>query len=152
QKPRKVGPVPSLEKEQTYGFGKKIDEFDADMERELQEAMAGVNDKDLYAEDARRRQAPDEPGGKKKGKVFRVHGQDVFIDLPGGRSQGVLPLLQFPDGPPVIGTEVEVQIEGFDRANGLLLLTREGAAVEADWESVARGQTVEARVTAVNKG
>src|SRR5947209_520725 len=88
QKPRKSGPVPSLEKEQTYGFGKKVDDFDADMERELQEAMAGMSDKDLYAEDARKRQTPDEPGGKKKGKVFRVHGQDVFIDLPGGRSQG----------------------------------------------------------------
>src|SRR5262249_40688606 len=42
--------------------------------------------------------------------------------------------------------------EGYDPANGLLLLTRKGAAVEADWSSVAPGMTVEARVTATNKG
>src|SRR4029079_14342225 len=41
---------------------------------------------------------------------------------------------------------------GFDRANGLLLLSRKGAAVKADWDSVAVGQTVEARVTETNKG
>ncbi len=145
---------PSLEHEQTYGFGNKIDAFDDDMERQLQEAMGGLSDKDLYgdpAEQARRRGKPGEEGPK-KGKVFRIHGADVFIDLPGGRTQGVLPLLQFPDGPPEIGTEVEVHIEGFDHANGVLLLSRKGAAVQADWASVAVGMIVEARVTEVNKG
>ncbi len=144
----------SLEHEQTYGFGKKIDAFDDDMERQLQEAMGGLSDKDLYgdpAEQARRRGKPGEEGAK-KGKVFRIHGADVFIDLPGGRTQGVLPLLQFPDGPPEIGTEVEVHIEGFDNANGVLLLSRKGAAVQANWDSVAVGQIIEARVTEVNKG
>jgi small subunit ribosomal protein S1 len=72
--------------------------------------------------------------------------------VPGGRSGGVLPLLQFPDGPPAVGTEVEVTIEGCDADNGLLLLARKGAAVQADWGSVAVGMTVEARVTATNKG
>ena len=145
---------PSLEHEQTYGFGKKIDAFDDDMERQLQEAMGGLSDKDLYgdpAEQARRHAKPGEEGPK-KGKVFRIHGADVFIDLPGGRTQGVLPLLQFPDGPPEIGTEVDVHIEGFDHANGVLLLSRKGAAVQADWASVAVGMIVEARVVEVNKG
>jgi ribosomal protein S1 len=76
----------------------------------------------------------------------------VFIDLPGGRTQGVLPLLQFPEGVPALGTEVEVSIEGFDKANGVLLLTRKGSVVEAEWGSVEAGQTVEARVTGTNKG
>ncbi len=149
--PQRGGSVPSLQHEQSYGFGKKIDAFDEEMERELQEAMSGMSDKDLYAEPARReRSAAD--AGPKKGKVFRIHDQDVFIDLPGGRTQGVLPLLQFPEGPPALGTEIDVTIEGFDHANGVLLLSREGAAVEADWSSVAVGMTVEARVTATNKG
>jgi small subunit ribosomal protein S1 len=148
---RPADPVPSLQHEQSYGFGKRIDAFDDEMERQLQEAMSGMSDKDLYGEPAQRgKSAPAE--GPKKGKVYRIHGQDVFIDLPGGRTQGVLPLLQFPDGPPALGTEVEVTIEGFDHANGVLLLTRKGAAVEADWSSVAAGMTVEARVTATNKG
>ncbi|HKM55396.1 MAG TPA: S1 RNA-binding domain-containing protein, partial [Isosphaeraceae bacterium] len=62
------------------------------------------------------------------------------------------PIAQFPEGHPVIGTEVEVHIEGYDPANGLLILTRRGAAVHADWSSVAIGMTVEARVTGTNKG
>jgi small subunit ribosomal protein S1 len=76
----------------------------------------------------------------------------VFVEVPGGRTQGVLPVQQFPEGPPAPGTEVEVDIEGYDDANGLLLLTRKGAAVEADWSSVAPGMVVEARVTGTNKG
>jgi small subunit ribosomal protein S1 len=84
--------------------------------------------------------------------VVAIHGPDVFIDVPGGRSQGVLPITQFEGEVPAIGSEVEIQIEGYDHANGLLLLTRKGAAVEADWSSVAEGMIVEARVTATNKG
>jgi small subunit ribosomal protein S1 len=143
----------SLEHEQTYGFGKKIDAFDEELEKQLQEAMGGLSDKELYGDPAENARRP-KPGeeGPKKGKVFRIHGPDVFIDLPGGRTQGVLPLLQFPDGPPEIGAEVEVHIEGFDSANGVLLLSRKGAAVQADWDSVAVGMIVEARVTEVNKG
>jgi ribosomal protein S1 len=147
-----AGPVPSLEHEQVCGGKQRIEAFDEAMERELQEAMGGLSDKDLYGEEAstRRRGAP-EPGPK-KGKVFRIHGPDVFVELPGGRTQGVLPMTQFPDGPPAPGTEVEVHIEGFDQANGNYLLSRQGAAVEADWSTVAAGQTVEARVTGSNKG
>lgn len=151
--PQPAGKVPSLQQEQAYGFGKKIDAFDEEMERQLQEAMSGMSEKDIYGEPAR----PSPRGktadtGPKKGKVFRIHGQDVFIDLPGGRTQGVLPLLQFPEGPPALGTEIEITIEGFDSANGVMLLSRKGAAVEADWSSVAAGMTVEARVTETNKG
>jgi small subunit ribosomal protein S1 len=148
-----AGRVPSLQHEQSYGFGKRIDAFDEDMERQLQEAMSGMSDKDLYGEpDPRRRGQAAPDAGPKKGKVLRIHGQDVFIDLPGGRTQGVLPLMQFSEGPPALGTEIEVTIEGFDHENGVLILSRKGAAVEADWSSVAVGMTVEARVTAVNKG
>jgi ribosomal protein S1 len=147
-----AGRVPSLEHEQSYGFGKRIDAFDEEMERELQEAMGGMSDKDLYGEPQPGRRGKPGGGGPQKGKVFRIHGPDVFIDLPGGRSQGVLPLLQFPDGPPALGSEVDVHIEGFDSANGVLLLSRKGAAVEADWDSVAAGMIVEARVTETNKG
>jgi small subunit ribosomal protein S1 len=151
--PRNAGRVPSLEPEQTYGFGKKIDAFDDDMERQLQEAMGGLSDKDLYGEPEQHKRAkPGEGNAPKKGKVFRVHGADVFIDIPGGRSQGVMPMTQFPEGPPAVGTEVEVHIDGFDAANGVLLLSKKGAAVQANWESVAEGQIVEARVLEVNKG
>jgi small subunit ribosomal protein S1 len=150
----KPAPVPALHPEQVYGSGPRLKELDAEIERELQEAMGGLSEKELYGDPAQqRRQAPAAAdGGRKKGKVFRIHGPDVFVDLPGGRSQGVLPITQFPEGPPAVGTEVEIHIEGYDPANGLLLLSRQGAAVEADWSSVAAGMIVEARVTATNKG
>ena len=100
---------PSLEHEQSYGFGKKIDAFDDEMARQLEEAMGGMSTEALLGEPiqyGKRAQPAQE--GPKKGKVFRIHGQDVFIDLPGGRSQGVLPLVQFPEGPPKIGQDIVV--------------------------------------------
>lgn len=124
------------------------------LDREVEAAMGGLSDKDIYGElsPGGRKPAPSAEGGRKKGKVLQVRGNDVFVEVPGGRSEGVLPILQFPDGPPAIGSEVEIHIEGYDAANGLLRLTRLGAAMVADWSSVAVGMTVEARVTATNKG
>src|SRR5262249_8532382 len=81
--PQRMEKVPSLQHEQAYGFGKKIDAFDEEIERQLQEAMSGMSDKDLYGEPAlpSPRGKPAADAGAKKGKVFRIHGQDVFIDL-----------------------------------------------------------------------
>jgi small subunit ribosomal protein S1 len=137
-----------------HGTGPRLRDLDLQIERELQEAMGGLSDKDLYGEPAQpQRQAPAAPDqGRKKARVHSIHGADVFLDVPGGRTQGVLPVIQFPEGAPPIGAEVEVSIEGYDPANGLLLLSRKGAAQHVDWSSVAVGMIVEARVTGVNKG
>src|SRR5262249_16665955 len=133
--------------------GPRLRDLDAEIERELEAAMSGLSEKELYGEPAPRgRAAASAVQGRKKGKVLAIHGPDVFVDVPGRRSQGVLPIPQCPEGPPAVGTEVEIHIEGYDNANGLLLLSRKGAAVEADWSSVAEGMIVEARVTATNKG
>jgi small subunit ribosomal protein S1 len=149
-----TGRPPALTPDQLYGSGRpRLKDLDAEIERELEEAMGGMTGEQLLGEPAQRRApaAPD-PQGRKKGRIISVHGSDVFVDVPGGRSQGVLPAAQFPEGVPAVGTEVEISIEGYDHANGLLLLSRKGAAVEADWSTVAPNMTVEARVTAVNKG
>jgi small subunit ribosomal protein S1 len=152
----KPEPPPTLHPEAVYGAAARLSkrDLDAEIERELQEALGGFSEKELLAEPGRRK--PPEAAGsaqaRKKGTVLSVRGADVFVDVPGGRTQGVLPLTQFPEGPPAAGTEVDVEIEGYDAANGLLLLTRKGAAVHADWSSVAEGMIVEARVTETNKG
>jgi small subunit ribosomal protein S1 len=145
---------PSLEQEQQYGGRVSVKEFDAQVERELEEAMSGLSAQDIYGEPGQQRRKPagEAKPGALKGKVISVHNADVFVDVPGGRSQGVLPMTQFPDGPPAPGTEVEVTIEGYDGANGLLLLSRKGQAQEVDWSSVAVGMIVEAFVTGTNKG
>jgi small subunit ribosomal protein S1 len=163
QKPRFGGPrpkslkpasVPTLADEFRMPDPPKLRDLDAEIAAELEAAMEGFSNKELLVESApAHKAAPGTPeSARKKGKVLSIHGPDVFVDVPGGRSQGVLPLMQFPEGAPAPGTEVEVQIEGYDRANGLLLLTRKGAAIQTDWSSVTEGMTVEARVTAVNKG
>jgi ribosomal protein S1 len=128
--------------------------FDAEIEQQMQAALAGMDDKAIYGEPEQRRPAgsrqPEDK--KKKGRVVSLHADDVFMDV-GGRSQGVLPLNQFPEGTPKIGDTFDVEIEGYDRANGLLLLTRTGATQRVeDWSSVAEGMIVEARVTGTNKG
>src|SRR5437764_13737823 len=95
------GPVPSLESTQRFGGGKRRGQLDEDIERELQEAMGDQNFDQLLSEPApRTKKAPGAPaGGKLKGKIISIHGQDVFVEVPGGRSQGVLPLQQFEEGP-----------------------------------------------------
>ncbi|MFO0876812.1 MAG: S1 RNA-binding domain-containing protein [Gemmataceae bacterium] len=148
--------VPSLEREDmTYGFGTKPEAYDADierqLERELQDAMGGADMQELVGGKRKQAKKPGSPEtGPRKGKVMSVRGKDVFIDV-GGRIQGVMAILQFGDQPPKPGDEVEVHIEGYD-PDGLLILAKKGAAVEADWNSVTTGMIVEARVTAQNKG
>jgi small subunit ribosomal protein S1 len=119
--------------------------------------MKGFTDQELYAagsagsEETSKGTAKTEDK-RKKGRVLAVRGPDVFVDVPGGRSQGVIPASQFPQGPPAVGSEIEFHIEGYDAANGLLLLALQGAAQTADWSSVAVGMIVEARITDTNKG
>src|SRR5262245_48736208 len=152
--PGNTGRVPSLRPEAEVGSGPRLKDLDAAIERELEVSMGGLSDKDLYGEPDRKRdrQAAAQEPERKKGRIISVHGADVFVDVPGGRGQGVISAQQFPEGVPPIGTEVEISIEGYDNANGLLVLSRRGAAVHADWSTVAEGMVVEARVTETNKG
>ncbi len=130
-------------------------DLDKEIEDELTAALQGfdVSGTVAKAETASRGvQPPGGPATRKRGRIVGVHGKDVFVDVPGGRSQGVLPIQQFEGRTPAVGEEVEFDIEGYDAANGLLRLTREGSAqVVTDWSSVQRGMVVEARVTGVNK-
>jgi ribosomal protein S1 len=149
----KPAPPPTLAPgEERQGRAARLRDLDAQIEHEFQEMMGGVSDQDLYGQPPRSsRPAPGSEPPRKMARVVAVRGQDVFLDVPGGRAPGVLPLAQF-EAAPAPGTEVEVGIEGYDESNGLLLLSRKGAAVEADWSSVAAGMIVDARVTATNKG
>ncbi|OWK34813.1 30S ribosomal protein S1 [Fimbriiglobus ruber] len=129
-------------------------DLDRSIEEELSAALSGFDLKGTMATTESQTKQPAVPGvqAKKKGLIIGIHGKDVFVEVPGGRSQGVLPLLQFEGRSPVIGEEVEFDIDHYDGANGLLILTMHGAAqVVTDWSSVTRGMVVEAKVTGVNK-
>lgn len=129
-------------------------DLDQGIEDEMAAALAGFDVTGTVAkEEARPGQQP-LPGqsAKKKGTVVGIHGKDVFVDVPGGRGQGVIQLMQFEDKPPQVGDVIEFAIEGYDGANGLLKLTMSGSAqVVTDWSSVSRGMVVEAKITGVNK-
>jgi small subunit ribosomal protein S1 len=129
-------------------------ELDALIEDELNQAMAGFDvAKAVAAVEAENKPLSTNPTGqRRKGRIVGIHGKDVFVEVPGGRSQGVLPLEQFEGKTPRVGDEVEFEIERYDTTNGLLVLTREGAAqVVSDWSSLTPHVIVEARVTGTNK-
>ena len=89
--------------------------------------------------------------GSRRGKIVSIDKDDAFVDF-GGKSQGIVSLIQF-DEPPVVGQEMEFNVERYDAAEGLLILTRKGSAQSnVTWETLEVGQIVEGIVTAVNKG
>src|SRR5271165_3625600 len=107
-------PIPSLD-EPRFQHAPSMRDLDAEIEGELEAALAGMASNDLLAAETSetvRKKAETAPDhGRKKGKVISIHGQDVFVEIPGGRSQGVLPIMQFPEGAPKPGTEVDISIE-----------------------------------------
>ena len=131
---------------------------DAALEKELDDAFAGISMDELLSHDA---EAPAQGGsagqtaqGKqmKKGRIVSIGKDDVFVDF-GGKSQGVVSLLQFEDVEPVVGMEMEFVVDRYDTREGLLVLNRKGAAASnVSWENLDVGQVVEATVTGVNKG
>ncbi len=133
-----------------------VRDLDAEIADELEAALKDMDAASIYSADdskrARDQAAAQANQGKKKGTIISIHPPDIFVDIPGGRGQGVLTMEHFPEGPPTIGAEIEISIEGYDPANGLLILSRRGAAVHADWSTVAEGMLVEARVLETNKG
>jgi len=136
--------------EKLSASGPEVDS-DAALQQELDEALGSMSIESLMDSDA--------PGsqravgeGVRKGRVIAVHGEDIFVDM-GGKSQGLLPAGQFEsESLPAEGDVVEVTIEGYDRTDGLLLLSRQGAVQAATWARLEEGAVVEGRVTGHNKG
>src|SRR6185437_8404369 len=141
-----------LDKKDFVGAKPNNRELDKLIEDELNQAMARFDVTRTVEVEPKPANAAPQQGGRKKGTIVGIHGKDVFVEVPGGRSQGVLPIIQFEDKPPKIGDIVEFEVERYDSANGLLLLTREGSTqVVHDWSAVTYGMFVEVKVTGTNK-
>jgi ribosomal protein S1 len=139
--------------------------WDSDLDAELEAAMAGFDASALEVNDPGRLPRGERAGGMapqggrgqetrtglQMGKVISVRGKSVFVDL-GAKSEGVLPVEQFTGDLPKPGDTIEVRIDHFDTAEGILILSLKGAAVEASWENLRKGLIVEAKVTKTNKG
>ena len=123
-----------------------------DLAQEVEAALAGVTLNELTeAADEAKVGGELEPEARVRGRVLRIHQDDLFIDL-GGRNQGVVSLRQFPE-PPEVGAVIEAMVTRFNADEGLYELSRIGAAVEVgDWSQVAEGMIVDATITGHNKG
>lgn len=155
EKPRNQGGTPMLLDTFELPSGPKLSDLDKDIEAEMAAAMADFSEQEVLAADEKPMvpQGKQQSGNRKQGRVISIHGGDIFIEIPGGRSQGVLSITQFTEDPPKVGDAIEVDYQGYDSANGLMKFSRVGAAqAVTDWSSVSLGMTVEARVTATNKG
>src|SRR5947209_19194578 len=75
--PAKDRKVPSLERDQTIGPGGQFGVSEEDIERELQEAMGGMSEKEIFAEPVRNEQQGGTDPNRKMGRVIRVHPPDV---------------------------------------------------------------------------
>jgi small subunit ribosomal protein S1 len=137
-------------------------QLDAELEKEISEALGGSTVEQLMKESeapAPAKDAEDADAGKrfeyeiKRGRISVIREDDVFVELTGvdGKNQGVVSLRQF-DRPPRIGSIMDFVVERFDEAEGLVHLSREGAVSRSTWEQLQRGAVVEARVVAHNKG
>ncbi|MCC7146110.1 MAG: S1 RNA-binding domain-containing protein [Phycisphaeraceae bacterium] len=150
--------------------GRPRNEQDAELERQVNEALAGQDLEAMMAQAAPPPSQAPSPDGKeeksgrhgkddplalevKRGRIISVQGDDVFVELAGmpGKNQGVVPLTQF-ERTPRIGSIMDFVVQSYDESGGLAILSREGAVARATWDRMQRGTPVEARVTGTNKG
>jgi small subunit ribosomal protein S1 len=141
-----------MAKHESDAYKEKFRPATSSLDQEVEAALAGVSLDDLYQQQAPQ-QAPASEGGKyRRGKIISVTPDDAIVDM-GGKSQGILPAIQFENDPlPAVGDTVEVEIEGYQPGEGFLILSRQGAVQAAAWETLEEGQIVEGRVTGHNKG
>jgi small subunit ribosomal protein S1 len=126
-------------------------DVDAKLDAQVDAALSGISMEELYGFNKPTAGEGAAEKGVRRGRIVSIGKEDVFVDF-GGKSQGVVPLVQFQD-PPKVGQDMEFNVERYDAAEGLLVLSCKGsAAANVSWETLEVGQIVEATVTGVNKG
>jgi small subunit ribosomal protein S1 len=123
-----------------------------DLQDEVDEMLAGVSLDEMISDASAPMNAPElEPDSRIRGRVAKIHRDDVFVDL-GGRNQGVVSLHTFATAPEV-GKVLEVIVRRFLAEEGLYEITAPGASVAVqDWSELSEGLIVDAVVTGHNKG
>ena len=97
------------------------------------------------------------PGQIVSGKVIRIEGDDVLVDV-GYKSEGMVSLDEWNDVPvkPEPGDDIEVLLEDFEDQFGLLLLSKRKADRIRQWEAIinkhAEGDVVTGTVVRKIKG
>src|SRR2546423_1264141 len=160
-----------MAEQQTDPLKEKFRPDDSALDKEVDAALSGMSIEDLLGFDNQGPGAAAPTGahgaempqggpaaptgvaarGHRRGRVFRVTKDDVFIDF-GGKSQGIAPMQQF-ETEPKVGEEMDFVVDRYDEREGLLILHPKGAAAaNVSWETLEVGQVVEGTVTGMNKG
>jgi small subunit ribosomal protein S1 len=137
-------------------------QWDSGLEAELEAALAGFDPATFSvaprgagaadrARGGERDRGQEGRPGLRTGKVIRVRGNTIFVDL-GGKSEGVLPVNQIEGELPQPGSTIEVFVDRFDPEEGVQLLRLKGAAIDANWDNLRKGVIVQARGTKTTKG
>lgn len=143
-------------------------DLDAKLQDEIEAALGDMNLEDMMDSAAseqpkpssappassmasRMRERATQQQTTRTGTIVAVHGNEVMVEF-GPKSQGMCSLDQFEQAPP-LGESMEFILQRYDKDDGLYVLSRRGKpAAKSEWDSLAVGQTVEARCTGVNKG
>ena len=144
----------------TDEYKQKFRPEDSALDREIEAALQGVSLDELYGagQQSSAGSAPQSGGasggkGPKRGKIISIDAKkdEVFVDF-GGKSQGIAAFSQF-EAEPKVGDEMDFFVERYDPREGLMILTKKGAAQSnVSWETLEVGQVVEGVVTGSNKG
>jgi small subunit ribosomal protein S1 len=131
------------------------------LDAEFRQAMgeAGVAEEDADDLEKYYAMAPMafDPGKIVPGKVIRLEGDDVLVDV-GYKSEGVVSLEEWNDQPvkPQPGDDIEVLLEDFEDEFGLVLLSKRKADRIREWEKIidthAEGDVVKGKVVRKIKG
>jgi len=140
--------------------------LNAEIEREIDEAMAAMEAEDELAAPAPPPAAPAPAGTSsirgprviqagrehRTGRVVSVGPSDIFVEF-GPKQLGVAPRSQWPEEElPKVDESLQVVIDRFEANEQIYICSRPGAIQKAEWELLEPGQIVEARVTGANKG
>lgn len=129
------------------------DALTKDMHAQIEEAMRQL-DKAPPARSAPIRGPRVVQAGRehRTGRVVSVGPSDIFLEF-GPKELGVVPRQQWPEEEtPKTGDSLEVVVDHFEPSESIFICHRPNVIQKAAWESLEPGQTIEARVTGVNKG
>jgi len=90
-----------------------------------------------------------------KGKVVRIQGDNIILDV-GFKSEGSIPLSEFPNQDVKIGQEIDVVLESVEDQEGNLVLSKSRADFLKIWEKVLRahdtGEIIQGKIVKRIKG
>lgn len=123
--------------------------LDAALEKEIADALGDQSIEQMMeiASAPKSVARPDER--TRAGEVRSIRDNQIIVEF-NAKEQGVCPLIQF-EKPPRIGERHEFVVSGVE-PDGLLRLSRPGAAANADWDSLQQDMIVEAMVVGMNTG